>query len=105
MPIDSVKNILQSMRKHNRIAVLLPALVETGDDDFYCTAYDLSLSGIRLKIDCALENNTEVLVHVKNKLKKTAKVVWSEGGFVGLNFCEDPFKIKAELGNLASTLH
>lgn len=99
-----VKSVLNSMRKHNRITVIQSASLRIGSFDFDCTAYDVSLGGIRVKVDVPLEKGTNVLVQLKSKLIQTAKVIWSADGFLGLCFLEDPEKVKVGLGSLANGL-
>ncbi|WP_138379361.1 PilZ domain-containing protein [Luteithermobacter gelatinilyticus] len=103
---DSViRQILSSMRRHNRRTVLLPARLDVGKYNFDCTAYDISLGGIRLKVDLPLEQGAKVYVQLKDKLKRAANVIWSADGFVGLKFCDAPEIIRGELGSLAKGLN
>ncbi len=99
-----VRSVLNSMRKHNRRTVIQSANLRIGSFDFDCTAYDVSLGGIRLKVDVPIEQGTNVLVQLKDKLKQTAKVIWSADGFLGLCFLENPESVRAGLGSLANGL-
>ena len=99
-----VRSMLNTMRKHNRRTVIQSVTVRIGGFDFDCTAYDVSLGGIRLKVDVPVEQGTNVLVQIKNKIKQTAKVIWSADGFMGLCFMENPEKVKVGLGTLANGL-
>lgn len=105
MAISEVKNILKAMRKHNRRVVVLPAELEINGKKVTCTAYDVSLGGVRLKVDSQIEKDMEVIVRIKDKINEVADVVWSTGGFVGLNFKEHPRAIKSGLGVLAAHLN
>lgn len=105
MAISKVKRILKSMRKHNRRAVVLPAELDVNGERVSCTAYDVSLGGVRLKVDLPVPENTHVIVKVRDRLNQVAKVVWSAEGFVGLHFQENPKIIKAGLGALATNLN
>lgn len=101
---QSVRTVLNSMRQHNRRTVIQAATLKIGSFDFDCTAYDISLGGIRLKVDMPIEHGTNVFVQLKNKLKQTAKVIWSADGFMGLSFMEKPDTVRVGLGNLANGL-
>ncbi len=105
MTIREVKNILKSMRKHNRRAVVLPAEIDVDGKHIRCTAYDVSLGGVRLKVDMHIDDGAQVIVKIKDKLDQVAKVVWSAEGFVGLNFRSAPGVVKASLGGLAAHLN
>ncbi len=104
MPINAVRKVLNSMREHNRRTVLLPATIKVGQFDFDCTAFDISLGGVRLKVDLPIEKGTNVLIRLKNKLIRAARVVWSANGFIGLCFVDEPDNVKVGLGNLANGL-
>lgn len=105
MTISEVKNILKTMRKHNRRVVVLPAELEVDGKQVNCTAYDVSLGGVRLKVDAPIDRDKQVIVRIKDKINQVADVVWSAEGFVGLNFKENPRTIKADLGVLAMHLN
>ncbi|MBL4645443.1 MAG: PilZ domain-containing protein [Rhizobiales bacterium] len=99
-----VRSVLSTMRKHNRRTVIQSAVLRVGSFDFDCMAYDISLGGIRLKVDLPVEQGTSVFVQMKNKLKQTARVIWSADGFMGLCFQENPEKVRMNLGSLANGL-
>lgn len=99
-----VISVLSSMRKHNRKTVIQPATLKIGGFYFDCTAYDISLGGIRLKADVPIKQGASVYVQLKNKLKQTARVIWSADGFMGLRFVEKPENVKVSLGIMASGL-
>lgn len=105
MTISEVKRILKSMRKHNRRAIVLPAELSVDGKKVQCTAYDVSLGGVRLKVDMPVKENSQVIVKIKDKLSEVANVVWSAEGFVGLNFAASPAAVKAGLGGLATDLN
>lgn len=105
MAISEVKRILKSMRKHNRRAVVLPAELDVNGERVSCTAYDVSLGGVRLKVDLPVAENAHVIVKMRDRINQVAKVVWSAEGFVGLRFQENPKIIKAGLGALATNLN
>jgi len=101
---NGVKSMLSTMRKHNRRTVIQSATLKVGSHDFDCMAYDISLGGIRLKVDMPIEQGSSVFIQLRNKLKQAAKVVWSADGFMGLSFVENPERVKVGLGNLANGL-
>ena len=105
MAVYEVKNILRSMRKHNRRAVVLPARLDVNGHRHKCTVYDVSLGGVRLKVDAPVMENSQVNVKIKDNSSQSANVVWTAEGFVGLNFIENPNTIKAGLGVLAANLN
>ena len=93
------------MRKHNRRAVVLPAELNVDGKKINCIAYDVSLGGVRLKVDMSVKENAHVAVKIKDRLSEAAKVVWSAEGFVGLNFEASPAAVKAGLGGVATNLN
>jgi len=105
MTKSEVRNVLKSMRKHNRRAIVLPAEIDVNGRRILCTAYDVSLGGVRLKVDMAIAENSRVIVKLRDKLSQAANVIWSAEGYVGLNFKENPNTVKAEMGILAANLN
>jgi len=105
MSYGAVQSILKSMRHHNRRTILMPAKLKVGKFDFECTAYDVSLGGIRLKVDLPIKQGAEVHVSLKDKMKKAANVVWSADGFIGLAFNDEPERIRKQLGPIAQGLN
>ncbi|MBL4603582.1 MAG: PilZ domain-containing protein [Emcibacteraceae bacterium] len=105
MTINDVKNIFKSIRKHNRKAIDVPAELEVDGRKVSCVAYDVSLSGVRLKVGEPIKENSQVIVKIRDKLNQVAKVVWSAEGFVGLNFNDNPKIVKSGLGTLAINLN
>jgi len=101
---QGVRAVINSMRKHNRRTVIQPVTLGVGSFDFNCTAYDISLGGIRLKVDIPIESGASVYIQLRNKLKQTAKVIWSADGFLGLSFLENPERVRVGLGNLSNGL-
>ncbi|NOZ42013.1 MAG: PilZ domain-containing protein [Alphaproteobacteria bacterium] len=104
MVSNGVRSILSTMRKHNRRTVIQAVTLKVDRVDFDCTAYDISLGGIRLKVDMPIEHGTGVFIQIKNRLRQAARVIWSADGFIGLNFVEDPEKIRVSLGSLGNGL-
>ena len=87
-----------------RQPILLKALLDTGKFEFDCLAYDLSLRGIRLKLDLPLEVGCKVNVKVKGNSQLPAQVVWVKGGFIGLEFSVSTDRVLETLGSLAAHL-
>ena len=65
-----VRAVLSSMRKNNRRTVVQPVTLGVGSFDFDCTAYDISLGGIRVKVDMSIEQGSGVCVQLRNKMKR-----------------------------------
>jgi len=99
-----VRAVLSSMRKNNRRTVVQPVTLGVGSFDFDCTAYDISLGGIRVKVDMSIEQGSGVCVQLRNKMKQTARVIWSADGFMGLSFVQNPDSVKVGLGSIANGL-
>ena len=99
-----VRSILSSMRKHNRKTVVQTATIKVDGFYFDCTAYDVSLGGIRLKVDIPIKSGTSVLIQMRNKLKQAARVISTADGFMGLRSIESPERVKVGLGVMASGL-
>lgn len=91
-------------RQFSRQPVLLKALLDTGDYEFECVARDLSLKGIRLKLDLPLETRCEVRIMVRKSPYIPARVVWSRDGFIGLEFALSPDRVAEILGGLGTRL-
>lgn len=99
---DKVK--MAGMRKYARQSVLLKAQLSTGSYEFECVAYDLSLTGIMLKLDLPLATDCEVQIMVKDNPKISARVVWAVEGFIGLEFKITPEEVSSLLGPIGEKL-
>lgn len=102
---STVKKMLNSMRRHTRRTVVMQAELDVGNYHFDCTAYDISLGGVRLKVGLPIERGTSVYVILRDKIKQAARVVWAADGFIGLSFTETPQIIQADLGDMVAGLH
>ena len=91
-------------RKFNRQHVLLKAILDTGNYEFECVAYDISLTGIRLKLDLPLKTECEVWLMVKDSPHISATVAWSKDGFIGLKFTLSPAQVSNLLGSVGARL-
>lgn len=76
----------ETKRRISRQPVLLKAELDTGSFEFECVAYDLSLKGVRLKIDLPLKTECEVRIMVRKSPQIPARVIWAREGFIGLEF-------------------
>jgi len=91
-------------RQFSRQPVLLKAILDTGNYEFECLAYDLSLKGVKIKIDLPLETKCDVWLMIKDSPHLPSHVVWSRDGFIGLEFSLPTNKVSEILGNLGSKL-
>lgn len=87
-----------------RQPVLLKAILDTGHYEFECLAYDLSLKGVKVKLDLPLETKCEVGLMLKDSPYLPSKVAWSRDGFIGLEFSLSTNKVSEILGSLGSKL-
>ncbi|MBL4645444.1 MAG: hypothetical protein COB49_02535 [Alphaproteobacteria bacterium] len=102
--MSKVNKEVEVRRRFARQHVLLKAMLDTGDYEFECVAYDLSLTGVRLKLDLPLKTKCDVWLKVKNSPHIPAIVAWSEDGFVGLEFSMPTGQVADVLGNVGSRL-
>lgn len=105
MTFTKMKKTLKAVRKHKRRAVKLCAMVDVDGQEFPCTAYDVSLGGVRLKVDAPFSKNENVSITFKDDLTHNAKVIWISEGYVGLDFNERPQNLKGHLSSLATNLN
>ncbi len=91
-------------RKFSRQPVLLKAMLDTGSYEFECIAYDLSLNGVKVKLDLPLKTQCEVWLKVKDSPHMPASVAWSKDGYIGLEFSLSAEKIADILGSLGARL-
>ena len=87
-----------------RQPILLRALLDTGKFEFECLAYDLSIKGMKLKLDLPLESGCTVSVKVKGKPGIPARVIWVKAGFIGLEFSVPTEVVLNTLGALGANL-
>lgn len=91
-------------RSFARQHVLLKAILDTGDYEFECVAYDLSLTGVRVKLDLPLKTSCEVWLMVKDSPHIPAKVAWARDGYVGLTFSMPTGQVSEALGTIGARL-
>ena len=77
-------------REVSRHPILLNALLDTGKYEFKCRAYDLSLRGVRLRLDLPLQIGFECLLSIKGHPYIPAQVIWAKKSFIGWNLCPRP---------------
>jgi len=93
------------LRNYKRLTVVWPAVLSVNEFEFKCTLYDVSLGGVRLKLDLPLATGARVKIKIKNLEFTDALVSWHEEAFVGLKFVEDIEHIKTLLGEYAQSLY
>ncbi len=91
-------------RRFARQHVLLKAVLDTGVYEFECVAYDLSLTGVRVKLDLPLKTECEVWLMVKDCPHIPAKVAWTREGYVGLKFLMPTGQVADSLGSVGERL-
>lgn len=91
-------------RRIPRQPVLLKAELDTGNFEFECVAYDLSLKGVKLKLDLPLMTECEVRIMVRKSPQIPAKVVWTGDGFIGLEFKLSAQHVAELLGSIGEGL-
>lgn len=104
MNADNKKENAETIRRISRQPVLLTALLDTGNYEFECIAYDLSLKGAKLKLDLPLEAGSEIWLGIKGNPHLPARVVWVKDQFLGLEFMMSPSQVAETLGDLGLRL-
>lgn len=102
--VSDIQHGLDCMRVAKRRTVVWPATLHVAEFEFSTTMYDISLSGLRLKLALPLARGTSATVNIKGQVTLNARVVWSDGKFVGLKFCDPIDMVRQSLGELASDL-
>ena len=101
---NNVRDGLEMLRTYKRRTVVWPAVLVVNESEFKCTLYDISLGGVRLKLDLPLATGAKVKIKIKNFEYTEALVSWHAEAFVGLKFVEDVEYIKALLGEYSQRL-
>ncbi|MCF8474322.1 MAG: PilZ domain-containing protein [Emcibacter sp.] len=91
-------------RRFARQPVLLKAMLDTGQYEFECIAYDLSLNGVKVKLDLPLATKCEVWLMVKDCPHIPARVVWSKDGYIGVEFIVSAKKVAEMLGSIGERM-
>lgn len=102
---NSIRDGLEMLRSYKRRTVVWPAVLIVNEYEFKCTLYDISLGGVRLKLDLPLATSAKVKIQIKDFDYTDALVSWHAEGFVGLRFTEDTDYIRNLLGEYSETLN
>lgn len=101
---NNVHEGLEMLRSHKRRTVVWPAVLLVNEYEFKCTLYDISLGGVRLRLDLPLATGAKVKIKIKDLDFTNALVAWHAEEFVGLRFVEDPETMIELLGEYAHNL-
>ena len=88
----------EAPRSNKRRTVVWPAVLIVNEFEFKCTLYDISLGGVRIKLDLPLATAAKVKIKIKDFDFTDALVSWQANGFIGLTFTEDKEHIKMLFG-------
>lgn len=88
--IDAADN----RRSTRRRSVLWPAKLIVGRHEFACQIWNLSLGGARVRIDLPLKDGAAVSLKTPSREPLDAFIVWGEGDSLGLQFVDDPEKVR-----------
>jgi len=95
---NDVRSSLEVLRSHKRRTVVWPAALIVNEFEFKSTLYDISLGGVRIKLDLPLATAAKVKIKIKDFEYTDALVSWQADGFIGLKFIEDKEQFKILLG-------
>lgn len=101
---NNIRDGLQVLRSHKRRTVVWPAVMIVNEFEFKCTLYDISLGGVRLKLDLPLATGAKVQIKIKDFEFTDALVSWHADDFVGLKFVEDVQFIEDLFGDYSKSL-
>ena len=101
---NNIRDGLVSMRSFKRRTVVWPAVLIVNEFEFKCMLYDISLGGLRLKLDLPLATGAKVDIKIKDFDFTEALVSWHADAFVGLKFVENVEFIENMLGDYAERL-
>ncbi len=104
MERGSIRDGLEMLRSHKRRTVVWPAVLIVNEYEFKSTLYDVSLGGVRIKLDLPLATGAKVKIQIKDFDYTDALVSWHAEGFVGLRFIDNSEHIRAMLGEYGETL-
>ena len=97
-------NTGENRRRAPRQHVVLKAKLDTGSYEFECVAYDLSVCGVKVKLDLPIKTECEVWMTVKDSPHIPAKVVTAEGGYVGLEFTLSQIQVQQQFKSIGLSL-
>ena len=70
-----------------RKSVLWPAIIHINDHEISCQIRNLSIGGMRIKLDLPFTDGVNAIVEIpRYGLKLDAKIAWQSDGFFGLQF-------------------
>ena len=101
---NNIRDGLESLRSYKRRTVVWPAVLVVNEFEFKCMLYDISLGGVRLKLDLPLATGARVSIKIKDFEYTDALVSWHADAFVGLKFVEDKEVISNLLGEYSEKL-
>ena len=86
-------------RQHRRKPVIWAARLETGQGTVPCSAFDVSLSGAKLRLDEPVALHEPVRLVLDHHGVIAAEAVWRRGRTLGLRFTEPADYVRAILGD------
>jgi len=89
-------------RRARRKPVMWAARLETEDGAVACAAFDISLSGARLRLDAPVALHRPVLLVFDRFGGLRAEPIWRRGKILGLRFGEAPETVRQMLGEVLS---
>lgn len=101
---NNIRDGLESLRTYKRRTVVWPAVLVVNEYEFKCMLYDISLGGVRLKLDLPLATGALVSIKIKDFEYVDALVSWHADAFVGLRFVDDTQSIRRILGEYSQSL-
>lgn len=101
---NNIRDGLESLRSYKRRTVVWPAILVVNEFEFKCMLYDISLGGVRLKLDLPLATGARVSIKIKDFEYTDALVSWHADAFVGLKFVEGNETIISLLGEYSDSL-
>ncbi len=88
---------LTNRRGQRRKSVLWPVRLDTEGGSIACTAFDVSLSGAKLRLEGKVALNRPVLLVIERCGAFHAETVWQRGSLLGLRFTEPPERVRERL--------
>jgi hypothetical protein len=89
-------------RKHRRKAVLWSARLKAEEGAFDCVAFDLSLGGVKLRLNARIALHRPVKLVLERFGALEGELVWRRAGTIGLRFLTPPDEVGRLLGESLS---
>jgi len=86
-------------RKHRRKAVLWAARLDAEEGGFECVAFDLSLGGVKLRLNARVALHRPVKLLLERLGRLEGELVWRRAGTIGLRFLTSPDEVSRLLGD------